>query len=175
MKAIFRNLFVLAIIIAVSSSCTTTKIDSKKSPDFNQKVTKIFLTVRGSEGSKKLMKPLTTSLQAELRNHGVESSNHYFDPLSLETEKDLMEKIKGYNPDVVMTIVQTERRSTSGQYGNAETGATLDIRLFIPNQDNPVWRASLKVDGNFEVAPGSAVKQSTSRIVEKLKMDGIIN
>lgn len=175
MRGVFRKWLALGLIISVASSCTTTKISSNKSPDFNQKVSRVFLTVRGSEGSKKFMQPLATSLQSELKNHGVESSHHYFDPLSLETEKDLIQKIREYNPDVVMSIVQTERRSTSGQYGNAETGATLDIRLLIPNQDKPVWRASLIVDGNFEVAAGSAAQQSASKLIEKLKMDGIID
>jgi len=174
MKVIFLNFFALGFIITLASSCTTTKIDSNKSPNFNQKVSKIFLTVRGSEGSKEFMKPLTTSLVSELTTHGVECNYYTFDPLSLETDKDLIEKIKIYNPDVVMTVVQTERRVTSGSMGRAETGATLDIRLFIPNQDNPVWRASVKVDGNFEVALNPA-KQTTAKIIEKLKMDGIID
>lgn len=174
MTKLIKSILTLAILITLFSSCVTTKIDSNKSPDFNQKISKIYITARGSDSSKEFMKSLTNYLKVELNKHGVECTVHYFDPLSLETEKDLGEKIKNYNPDVVMSIGQTERRSTAGYYGSVtETGATLDIRMFIPNRENPVWRGSLKADGSFGV--GTTAQSSAVKIVEKLKLDGVIN
>lgn len=174
MIKIIQSILTLSLLTILFTSCVTTKIDSNKSSDFNQKVSRIYITARGSDSSKEFMKALTNYLKVELNKHGVESMVYYFDPLSLETEKDLGDKINNYNPDVVMSIGQTERRSTAGPYGGVtETGATLDIRLFVPNRDNPVWRGSLKADGSFGV--GTTSQSSAIKIVEKLKLDGVIN
>lgn len=109
----------------------------------------------------------------ELSRYGVESTVHYFDPLSLDTEEDLVNDIKSYDPDVVMSIGQTERRTTAGYYGGStETGATLDIKMFIPKRSSPVWRGYLKADGSFGV--GTASQSSAVKIVEKLRLDGVI-
>ena len=53
------------------------------------------------------MKSLSNQLVNELKLHGVETSVHYFSPLSLETEENVMQKINDYNPEAVMSIQQT--------------------------------------------------------------------
>lgn len=165
-------LFTLATAIITTfllSSCVSTKIQSNKSTEFNEKVHKIFITMRGSDASKAYMKSLMTSLKSELEISNVETSEYFFDPLSLETPKDIEGKVVAYNPDVVMTIDQTERRTTANQYGwgSSETGATLDIKLFKPNSEKPIWRASLKADGQFGVK--TTYQSSAKKIVKSLQ------
>lgn len=166
----------LSVAMLLMLSCASTKIESNKDPQFTHKVSKIFITVRSSEGSWGFFRPFIYDyLQPELKKQNVETTVHNFSPLSLESEKDVVAKIVAYQPDVVMSITQTERRSTTGQYGNSETGATIDIKMFLPQKENPVWRASLKVDGNFDFASYVAAKRSTTKLIEKMKADGIIN
>lgn len=174
------NRYIIRIALSVAAlltlSCASTKIESNKDSLFTQKVSKIFITVRSSEGSWGFFRPFIYDyLQPELKKQNVETTVHNFSPLSLESDKDVVAKIVAYQPDVVMSIAQTERRSTAGQYGISETGATIDIKLFLPQKENPVWRASLKVDGNFDFASYAAAKRSATKLIEKLKADGIIN
>ncbi|HMV07937.1 MAG TPA: hypothetical protein PK325_03800 [Cyclobacteriaceae bacterium] len=167
---------VSAVLLFLVLGCTSSKIESNKDPQFNQKVSKIFITLRVSEGSWGFFRPFIYDyLQPELKAHKVETIVHNFGPLSLESDKDVVAKIVDYQPDVVMSIVQTERRSTSGTYGNSETGATMDIKMFLPKKENPVWRASFKVDANFDVASYAAAKRATVKLIEKMKADGIID
>ncbi len=168
-----HRLFFAVITTLLFQSCVSTKIESNKSPDFNQKVSKIYIKVQGS--SQKYMKQLIDYILPELKSHGIEAATYYYDPLSLDSEKDILEEIKAYNPDVVMSIGQTEKRATSNNYYGTHatvTGATLDIKIFIPGKENPVWRASLKTDSDFGVA--NASESSAKKIINKLKDDGII-
>ena len=168
------RLFIALVMTLTFQSCISTKIESNKSPDFNQKISKIYITVKGS--SQKYMKQLTGYILSGLKSHGVEAVVYYYDPLSLDTEKDILEKIKAYNPDLVMSIGQTEKRATSNYYygtNTTVTGATLDIKLFIPDKENPVWRASLKTDSDLGVV--NASESSAKKIISKMKDDGIIN
>jgi hypothetical protein len=163
-------------VLIFTFSCASSKIDSNKSPEFTQKVSKIYITLRVSEGSRNFFRPFIYDyLQPELKKHNVETTVYDFGSLSLESDKDVIGKINVYNPDVVMSIVQTERRATTGYYGNGETGATMDIKMFLPGKENPIWRASLKVDGNFEIASYAASKKATARLIEKLQQDDIID
>ena len=164
----------LAIAAALLvSGCVHTKIESNKSPDFHQPVSKIYVTVKGS--SQKYMKRLSDNMQAALDSAGIQAVTYYYDPLSLDTEKDVEEKIKAYHPDLVMLIGQTERRAYSGSRSTTnrlETGLTLDIRLFIPDKEKPVWRANLRADSDFGI--NHASENSAKKIIHQLKEDGMI-
>jgi predicted nucleic acid-binding Zn-ribbon protein len=173
-KTILLKLAVAFVVGTLLSSCAITKIQSNKAEDFNEKVHKVFITVRGSDGSKPYMKKLINSLRDELQTANIESSEYFFDPLSLETSKEIEKQIADYGPDVVMTINQTEMRATANPYGwgSAQTGATLDIKLFKRNSEKPIWRASLKADGQYGLNTTSL--KSAKKIVAKLSEDGLI-
>jgi hypothetical protein len=160
----------LFLITFFFTGCVAVKIDSNVNPNIDFNVSKIYITTRGSTGSKDFMKAITSYMKVELYKYGVQCSYHYFDPLSLQDD-DLTEKINDYAPDLIMSIVQTERRISSG-YVSTETGTTLDIKLFALDQSNPVWRGSLKADANFGIE--SASQSAAVKIVERLRSDRVI-
>lgn len=173
MNKIHAPLLLLSLIAIGLSNCTIANIESNKSPDFTKKVSRIYLTAKGYASSTYL-ESMSGHLLNGLKSHGVEGDVYYFNPLSLEKEADVIaEKVKSYRPDVVMSIEQTERRLTSDTSGGSnESGATLDLKLFVPGRENPVWRAFLHVDGSFW--GDIAAKDTAKKIVKKLIADGVI-
>lgn len=170
----YQLFFLVVLLIVLLTNCVTTNIQSDKSSDFTQKISKIYITVKAVGSSKMYMKALTKYTLMELKNHDVEATVHYFDPGSSERANDILKKIKNYNPDVIMELQQTEKRMASGAHRKGtETGATLDIKLYLPNKSVSVWSGSLKAEGSLGLA--SAAQSSAKKIVQKLKSDGVIN
>jgi len=165
-------------ILFLLTSCVTSKITSNKSPDFNEKITKLFIMVKGTDSAKSFFKSFTSQFSNSLSQRGIESKTHYFDPLSLESESDINKKNSSYNSNLIMIINQTESRQTINQngfgwgYGGTNTGGTFDVRIFQPNSKNPVWRGNLKADGQFGLQ--TSAKKATEKLIEKLIEDGLL-
>ena len=165
-------------ILLLLTSCVTSKITSNKSPDFNEKIGKLFIMVKGTDSAQSFFNSFTNQFSSSLNQRGIESQTHYFDPLSLESESDINEKISSYNPNLTMVINQTESRQTVNQngfgwgYGGTNTGGTFDVRIFQPNSKNPVWRPNLIADGQFGLE--TSAKKSTEKLIEKLIEDGLL-
>ncbi len=177
---------IIAMFVVAVTGCAT-RISSNKAPDFTEKITKLYVTIKGSEGSSKFVKSFLTNFNAKLNEKGVAVENYYYDPLSLESDEDLQLKIENYQPNLVMVINQTESRRTinngfSGGYPGsggmgwggsaANTGATFDVKIYRPNSKTPVWRANLKVDGQFGLA--STANKITEKLVKKLMDDQLL-
>jgi hypothetical protein len=172
-KKFYSTSFLFVLLLMILTSCVTANITSNKSPDFTQKVQKIFITGRSSEASKAYLQSVVRYTQTYLKAHKVETEFYYFDQLSLVSDSELNDRINQYNPDAVMVINETERRSRQGQfYQTINSGSTCDIKLFLIGKDNPVWRASLVADGNQGVEEAS--EQASKYLYDKLKTDGII-
>ncbi len=165
------------VLFLLLTSCVTSKITSNKAPDFNEKITKLFIVIKVTENTKYFFSSFTTSFIASLKERGIEVKTHYLDPLSLESESDIDEKITLYNPNLTMIINQTESRQTVSVFGfgatGTTTGGTFDIRIFQPSSKNPVWRANLSVDSSLELE--TAAKKANKKIIEKLIEDGLLN
>lgn len=84
------------------ASCSA-NIKSVKSPEFNQKVTRVLFTLENKstdEAPGSFFRAFTNAFTTELKSHNIES---------LEvSESGLTEEIRKFNPDVVMAIVQTK-------------------------------------------------------------------
>lgn len=174
MLKFYQLVFLSLLMITLLANCVTTNIESDKNPDFTQKVSKIYITVKVTGSSKAYMKAFTKYMLTALKTHDVESEVHFFDPESSERAKDIVKKIKTYDPDVIMSVQQTESRMASGAHRNGTvTGATLDIKLYLPTKNTHVWSGSLKAEGSLGLA--SAAQSSAKKIVQKLKSDGMIN
>ena len=174
MTKFYQTIILGVLMITLLGNCVTTNMQSDKSPDFTQKISKIYITVKTTGSSKMYMKAFAKYTLTALKTHNVEAAVHYFDPESSERANDILKKIKNYNPDVIMEVEQTESRMASGAHRNGTvTGATLDIKLYLPNKESPVWKGSLKADGSLGLA--SAAQSSAKKIVQKLKVDGMIN
>ncbi|MEM6721286.1 MAG: hypothetical protein AAF611_18305 [Bacteroidota bacterium] len=169
MKKIIPLVFVLLL-----TSCVTSNIRSNKSPDFNEKITKLFVIGKVADNSKFFYGSLATNFVASLKDRGVEVRTYYIDPLSLEPEEDITKRIKLYNPNLIMMISQTESRVQSDGFGfvGVASGGTFDVKIFKPNSKNPSWRANLKIDtaANLE----NAAKKANQTLVEKLIEDGLL-
>jgi|TARA_B110000977_G_scaffold84987_1_gene113487 hypothetical protein len=173
MKKIF-----LSVILLVLTSCVTSKITSNKSPNFNEKIEKLFIMVKGSDSTKPFFQSFVVEFRKNLNEKNIESKSHYFSPLSLESENEIDEKISNYNPKLIMMINQTESRQTINNngfgWGNTglNTGGTFDVKIFQPDSKNPVWRANLKADGQFGLE--TSAKKAVEKLIEKLIEDKLL-
>jgi hypothetical protein len=173
MKKIF-----LSVTLLVLTSCVTSKITSNKSPNFNEKIEKLFIMVKGSDSAKPFFQSFVVEFRKKLNEKNIESKSHYFSPLSLESESEIDEKISNYKPKLIMMINQTESRQTINNngfgWGNTgmNTGGTFDVKIFQPNSKNPVWRANLKADGQFGLK--TSAKKAVEKLIEKLIEDKLL-
>jgi hypothetical protein len=179
-----KNIF-LSLILLVLTSCVTSKITSNKSPNFNEKIEKLFITVKGSDNTKSFFQSFVVEFRKKLNEKNIKSKSHYFSPLSLESENEIDDKISNYNPKLIMTINQTESRQTINNNNNGfgwgntgwgntglNTGGTFDVKIFQPNSKNPVWRANLKADGQFGLE--TSAKKAVEKLIEKLIEDKLL-
>jgi hypothetical protein len=73
-----------------------------------------------------------------------------------------------------MIISETEHRTKVGSFGiQTNTGSTLDLKMFTPDRQSPVWRATLTAEGSMGIE--EAAKKAAQYFIDKLKTDGIIN
>lgn len=161
-------------LLIILSGCVRTNITSNKSPDFTGKIERLYIMVRGSDGAKSFFNSFNNSLSQSLKSRGIETTYHYFDPLSLESDEDVAKKINEFGPNLLMMIQQTESRSTMNQngWGSANTGGTFDIKLLQPDSKSPVWRANLIADASFGLSVSA--RRSTEKLIEKLILDKLL-
>ncbi|MEZ4797723.1 MAG: hypothetical protein R2785_11215 [Flavobacteriaceae bacterium] len=163
----------------LATSCVTSKITSNKSPNFNEKISKLYVMVKGTDSAKPFFYSFTDELRASLKSKGIESTVKYIDPLSLESESDINQGINDFGANLIMIINQTESRTTvNNGYGwgwgssGTNTGGTFDVQIFQLNSKNPVWRANLKADGSFGLK--SSAKLACEKLIGKLLQDSLL-
>lgn len=168
----YYKITALLLFIGLLTGCSA-KIKSTKSAEFNQKVTRVLFMLENKSSDKapgSFFGALTDAFTTELKGHTIESMG--------VSESELAEEIRKYNPDVVMSIVQTRIMKGFSPNGGGEYvgGATFEINMFTPaNPGNRVWTANVKVKGNLTAAEKSAAKKMAANLVEKLGEDGIID
>lgn len=161
----------LLLIIGLLTNCSA-KVKSIKSPEFNQKVTRILFTLENKstdEGPGDFFDAFSEAFIAELKNRNIECIE--------AKESKLTEEIGKFNPDVVMPIIQTKAmHGYSPQGGEYIGGARFEIKMHTPaNADKPLWTAQIKVTGDLTSAAKAAAKKTVANLIEKLEADGIIN
>lgn len=161
----------LVITIGLLTSCSA-KIKSVKSPEFNQKMTRVLFTLENKstdEGPGGFFDAFAEALIAALKKRNIEST--------LANENKLAEAIEKFNPDVVMPVVQTKAKKNYSPDGFPYTGsATFEIKMHSPaSPDKPLWTAEIKVTGNLTSAAKSNAKKTVSNLIEKMEADGIID
>ena len=178
------NKILVVGILFFATSCVTSKITSNKSPDFNEKITKLYIILKGTDSAEPFLKAFEKELSNSLTIKGIESKVNYSDPLSLESESDANQNITDYKPNLLLVINQTESRQTMNGgfnngfgnaglgYGSVNTGGTFDVKIFQVNSKNPVWRGNLKADGQFGLK-SSAIK-ACETLIAKLIEDKLL-
>ena len=165
--------FILVFCVASSilMSCVTASVVSNRSPEIEEKIERLYVTMNGAPKSKMFFNSFSRELANEMELRNVDAEFQVFNELSLETEDDLLNKVIKFGPNYVMTIHQTERRTTVALI--THPGATFDIKLIDPTTDKIVWRGSLKTDTVSELSEGAKI--SAKKLIQKLTMDGILS
>lgn len=161
---------ILALFIL--TSCGTSHIASNKSPDFNEKISRLFIMIKGADSSHQFFQRFTGDFNIALEEKGIESETYYFDHLSLDPESDINGKISSYQPNLTMTINQTESRKLVTSHGfissTTDTGGSFEVQIFQPNSKKPVWKAYLQADSEFglEIAAKKACQKLITQLIE---------
>lgn len=171
MKKLICSIVLLCTMIISMNSCASVDITSVKSPDFNKKIDKVFITMKGAEAWMPFFEIFKTNLQDKLKAKSIQTECYVFAPLSLDSENDLLAKINAYQPNIVMTINQTETSQISMR--NATYTGRFDVKMFEPLSDKPIWRANMVVYSQMDLSEGA--KTSAEKLVAKLKQDKIID
>jgi hypothetical protein len=175
----FNPLHVLLFsVLLLTTACGTSRISSNKSPDFNDKLTKIYLLVKAGKGTTSFAQQFQDAFFAELAKRNIATDGYIVQPLALESDEDIHKKIEKFNPQVLMIMQQTQAERYAGVGMNSiyaqnnVNGATFDIKLLLPGSDKPVWRASLESHGDYGIL--AAVNKSVKRLIDELTQDGLL-
>jgi len=165
---------ILVFTVILSAGCVTTQVTSNKAPGFTEKIDRLYVMVRGSDSAKPFFTSFTNALSLSLKSKGIETEYYYFDPLSLDSDEDIMKKVDEFEANILMVINQTESRNVSGQWGliTTNTGGTFNIRLFEPTSDSPIWRAKLEADASFGLT--ESAKNASKKLIQKLEVDNLL-
>src|SRR5206468_10544419 len=107
-----------------------------------EKLSKIYLVINSSKGASEFSYSFKTTFLQALADYGVKSDYYVKGPLSLESEKEISERINKFNPQFIIVVTQTESKSFAGvnwASSNNINGGTFDIKILPPNSDKPVW------------------------------------
>jgi len=88
----------------------------KQAPDFTQKIERLYIMVRGAEEAKTFFRSFNSELILSLRERGIEAQYYYFEPLSLDSDEDILNNINKFKANIVMMINQTETRNAQGKF-----------------------------------------------------------
>jgi hypothetical protein len=169
MKRIYYIVFTF-LFSCLFFSCSTSSLIAKKSDKANGPYKRIFILVNNAVRTEKFIHTLTENLKTEFATRNMATDVYIKTDLSLDTQKDIDQKIIDFNPDGILVINQTEGMVYNG--GAGSNGGTFDLKLFDKTPDNLVWRATLKASGDFGIS--MAVNKVTSDLINRLEYDGII-
>lgn len=166
-----KNLLRIAacvLIICSLQSCFSAKIESSKQAGYNEKLYKVYIIVNGAKETKNFSQTFFTGLKAKLREKNIQSNGFLRDPLSLDTEEDVLKKINDYDPQALLVIKQTHITYTNGTV----TDAKLDLTLIDGKTQKPVWKGLAKVYGAFGITESAEV--AVNNVIKKLQEDKLI-
>lgn len=138
-----KNVKILLLVLVASllTQCVAT-VQSNKSPNFKATVKKFYVVIKVADNTQTFVPKFSTAFSELLITRGCQVEFNSLDPLSLESEKDLKNKINESGADALMVISQTESVTYQGyntwNIGNQASGGTFDIRIFEPSNDNPI-------------------------------------
>jgi hypothetical protein len=164
-KIIYR---VVPIIFLIFINCMVS-LQSVKDPNFNANVSKIFIYLHGAQGANSFFQGIGENLRKGFTDYNITSDTYLDGSLSLTSKSELKSKIKSYNPDLIMQIVQTEYSTLNG----AKSGAKMEISLYTPDSDKPVWKGDLSSSTGGYGGMGMP-SQIASKIISQLAEDGIL-
>jgi|HubBroStandDraft_6_1064221.scaffolds.fasta_scaffold490038_2 hypothetical protein len=177
---LFRNslstVLLLSCYVLLLLGCgPVVHLSANKSPDYNEKLTKVYLLIRSAKGASKFADGFKAGFLSEMTKRNIAADSYVIEPLALEGDKDITARIAQYGPQAVVFMNQTESVSTSGgtfSKTNPVTSATFDIKILLPGSDKPVWRGNMVASGNSHVT--EAVEKAVTTLIRQMATDGLI-
>ena len=178
-----RYLLFASFLVLNLCGCSSSKVASNKDPNFNQKLSKVYLILKTPKYSKDFKEQFQKTFLDELAKRNVLCFYESPGPLALETEADVQKRIAEAAPDVVITFTQTEGMvSTSGNSGwmnnhmnnfsYSQFSSVFDVKMFVPNTERAVWRANIDVSASGDVSEGG--QKTAKKLIAQLVKDGLI-
>jgi hypothetical protein len=156
--------WVLVAVVVFVSSCAT--IESTKAPEQTEKIDDVFVIVNPGNSFASFGKGVKEALQKKFTMLHVTSE--IVVPTGLELEDNIKQQAVSHH--YVLTINLTEGTVTAG-WTPIQVGGNYDISLFSVAKDQRVWRAALKMQNNYGIAPGMLV----DKMIGALQKDGLVD
>ena len=167
------------ILFLILSSCATVKIESNKSPEFKDKISKLLVIEKGANEAKVFFKRFNIEFSNALFLNSVERKIIIIEPLSLESEKDFIKKNSNeFNPQYILFINQIEsRKIVNNPFGinngrSIENGGGFDVMLINPKNEKILWRSNMSADGVTFLR--EAGKTASEQLLKKMIEDGLL-
>jgi hypothetical protein len=168
------NLLLIGLFAFILSSCATTNVAFNNNPDYHTKIKSAFLQVKDVQLGF-FLNGLTDSLVNNLENNNVKVEITKNDILSLESEKDIQNRLQTFNPDVIILLERVDKNMVSNKYGTFYSGGVYSMSIKIPEKDKIIWKASISTGGELR-GEGSTkiIKQTIQQIIAKMKTDQLL-
>jgi hypothetical protein len=168
------NVFLIGLLALVFSSCATTQVAFNNNPDYHTKIKSAFVQVKDVQLGF-FLKGLTDSLVNNLENNNVKVEIAKIDVLSIESEKDIQERLQTFNPDVIILLERVDKNMASSKYGTFYSGGIYSMSIKIPDKDKTVWKASISTEGELR-GDGSTkiIRETIQQIIAKMKTDQLL-
>jgi hypothetical protein len=170
-KNLIRILHLIIIPILSLSSCKPAiSIASKTYTDNIANMNRVFITMKGMEGTKTYYLKLKDLLKIELNKRGIESETYLLDPSSVTKDSSVIKMIDSYKPGFLFEINQTESQESFRKNLSSSNSFFMDIRE--SNHQSLIGEIiyTTYTFGAFE----EVAKLSCNRIIKHLEKNGII-
>ncbi len=162
LKSITQNFVSCLIFLLVITGCSSIK--SVVDPQFNGKITRVFIQTVSSDSVSYFSKEFMDGLVKGFDQYGIDCKVGEWNSLSLDDPFDIKTKMQNFNADAGMIILQTKENFTRGTI----TGGEYELSMLCPSSDKPIWR------GILSLGSGSGNNTYAQRIIYKLEEDKII-
>ena len=158
----------LPLLLVFLTSCATANLTSNKASWYTKKLSKTYVIANTAKQAETFTRALCKELLFLFEDNSVESDFEIRNPLSLDSEQDVEDRINEFNPDQLILIKQTSLHSTNGLVD----GGQFEISIIEKESKKVVWKGLLDVYGQFGME--MSIKQSLKKLTEKLKQDGLL-
>ncbi len=164
-----KTTFILApLILLLFYGCATTSITANKADWYNQRLSRVFIYLNTPKEAEKYSEKLAAGILSEFRQNRTEGESSIRNPLSLEPEAEILEKINEYKPHQLMFIQLTALETTNGIL----TGGNFEVTIIDNETEKIIWKAIIDAHGNYGLS--TSIDQILDKLFIKLREDGLL-
>lgn len=164
-----KSLLIYTILFSVFYSCTTVKIASNKADNYHKKLSKVFVLIETDEKASKFSNAFATKLMTALKKQNIDGRFVQKTTLSLETDKEYLQKIEKFAPKQLVTIKQT---AISYKTPSILNSIIFEINIIDYKTNKIIWKGELDVYG--QVGLNDTINKSLKEFLKKLKKDKLL-